>query len=142
MVEGDEEKSASEAAKPEEIGLGIKQLFRYGLQVVTHIGDTGKRSIKFVSTKLLKKDNSTVLQVDVENTGQRWLRLNLKSELYDKDGKSAGIFEGGKLRTYPQTSVRFQIEYKDVSPGQYKALVIADGGGNDVFGANYTLLIK
>jgi hypothetical protein len=140
MVEGISS-SSPEAVKKEKgiISMGISQVIRYGLQMITQIGDTGARKLKFLKTRLLKEDKERILQLDIENIGERLLRPALWAELYDEKGKSIGKFEGGKLGVYPATSVRFRIDLSQVPKGKYKALVVADCGGDDLFGATYTL---
>lgn len=129
----------SSEADPEEVGLGIMQTLRYGIQVVTHIRDTGTRKIKFLSTKLLKEEDKRILQLDIENIGERWLRALLWAELYDDAGNTLGPYEGGKLRIYPGTSVRFRVDLTEVPSDKYKSLVVIDCGGDDVFGASFSL---
>jgi len=139
MVEGvpksSRESSQAENAKPQ---VTITQIMRYGIQVITHIGETGERKIEFLQTKLLRESDKRVLQVDIENTGERWLRLSLWTELYDESGSYTGKFEARGKRTYPGTSARFKVDLSDVPEGEYKALVVADGGGDDIFGAHYS----
>ncbi len=140
MVEG-VPKSSPLSSQPErgKTKVGITQIFRYNIQMVTHIGDTGERKLKFLKTKLLKETEKRVLQLDMENTGQRWLRPLLWVELYDTTGTYLGKFEGGKKRIYPGTSVRFKVDLTNVPKGTYKTLIVADCGGDYIFGANYTL---
>lgn len=125
--------------KKNKITVGITQVMRYGLQMITHIGDTGIRKLKFVKTKVLKTEEKRILQIDMENIGERWLRPFLWAELYNEEGISKGKFPGGKSRIYPGTSVRFRIDFSQVPTGTYKALIVADCGGDDLFGATYTL---
>jgi len=127
---------------PEDIELGVQQIFRYGIQIVTHIGNTGSRLIKFVNTKLLKENAQQFLQLDIENIGERWLRATLWAELYDSQGNYVGKYEGGKLRIYPGTSVRFKVDLSSVPNNNYKALVIVDCGNDTIFGVNLNLIIK
>ncbi len=140
MIEGISS-SSPEAVRQEKdkITFGISQVIRYGLQMITQIGDSGDRKLKFLKTRLLKEDKERILQLDIENIGERLLRPALWAELYDEKGKSVGKFEGGKLGVYPATSVRFRIDLSRVPKGKYKALVVADCGGDDLFGATYTL---
>jgi hypothetical protein len=119
--------------------IGIGQILRYGVQVVTNIEDSGERQLDFVETKVLRDGKQRCLQVDLENIGERWLRPALWTELYDTDGNCIGKFDGGSLRIYPGTSVRFKIDLSAVEPGEYKAVAIADCGADDIFGAAYTL---
>lgn len=143
MVEGISPASPEAAKqKKDKITVGISQIIRYGLQMITQIGDTGARKLKFVKTKVLKTGDKRILQIDIENIGERLLRPSLWVDLYDLKGRSFGKFEGGKLGIYPNTSVRFRIDLSRVPTGTYKVLVVADCGGDDLFGATYTLKFK
>jgi len=122
--------------------MGIAIGIRYAVQIVAHIEETGKCEPNFIDMKLEKKDNTKFLQIDMENTGERWMRPTLLIELYDDSGEQIGTYEGGKLRIYPGTSVRFSVNMTDVPKGNYKAMIIADCGNEDIFGATFTLSLK
>lgn len=136
--------SSPEASKSEKdrVELGIRQVLRYGIQMLTHISDTGTRKIKFLDKKLISQDGRTILQMDIENIGERWLTPTLWVELHDSQGTDLGRFESGKTRIYPSCSVRYKVDLTDVPKGKYKALVVADNGDEYVFGAKYDLEIK
>jgi len=119
--------------------LAIKQVIRYGTQIVTHIRDSGDRRLKFFKTRLLKEGERRTLQVDVENIGERLLKPFLWVELYDEEGSYIGRFEGERLRVYPGTSVRYRVDLSKVLKGEYRALVVADCGSDDIFGVTYAL---
>lgn len=137
-------KSSPEAPEEErgEVRLNIRQVWRYGIQMVTHIGDTGSRKLEFLDTKLLRDGEGRTLQVDIENIGERWLRPLLWAELYNQEGSFMGRFEGECLRIYPGTSARYRVDLSEVPKGAYKALVVADCGGDDLFGATYTFKLE
>lgn len=136
--------ASPEAVKQQKdrISFGISQVMRHGLQMVTQIGDTGTRELKFVRTRFDKAKGRRILEVDVENTGRQWLKPALWVECYTAAGASAGRFEGGKSRIYPGTSVRFRADLSAVPPGEYKALVVADCGGDTLFGAAHTFRFR
>jgi hypothetical protein len=133
----------TEAAPPgapqKEPSLGITQVMRYAVQIVTHIGDTGSRKLEFVGMELLQETGQKTFQVDVQNTGERWLRTYSRLEIYNLKGDLVGKFEGERLRTYPGTSTRFKFDVSHVMEGRYKALVVLDNKDSYVFGAQYTL---
>lgn len=129
-------------AKEGTITFTITTAYRYGIRMVTNIGETGERSMKFADKQLLMQDDQRVLQLDLENTGERYLRLLVWVELYDEDGTSIGRFEAGRRGMYPGCSTRFQVDLSQVAPGKYKALVVADNGDEYVFGARYELEIE
>jgi hypothetical protein len=145
MVEGVPSDSieASGAEKtPPEVGLGVVQLFRYAIQIVTHIGSTGAPELKILAARLEASEKGPVLLLDVGNNGTRWLRPTVWADLYDTAGVAAGRSDAGALRIYPETSVRYRLDLAGVPPGLYKALVVLDGGGENVYGASYTLDLK
>ena len=132
--------AASTLKKPKKTEMGITQTIRYGIQIVTHIANTGSKKIKFVNVQVVTKEKGErILQVDVENTGEVGIRPDVYTELFDYQGKSLGKFSGNKYRIYPGTSVRQLIDISKVAPGTYKAIIVVDAGGEDIFGANYTL---
>jgi len=142
MVEGvpKESPESSIGRKNDRTEMGLRQTLRYGIQIATHIAGTGKRSVTFLGARLMKAAGvGTVLQVDVENNGTLWFRPDVYVELFDAQGASRGKFAGQKFRMYPGTSVRQQIDLHTVAAGKYKALVVVDAGGDDVFGAQYVL---
>ncbi len=120
-------------------GVGIQQRMGYGIQIVTHIGDTGERKISISDVKLLREEEGPVLQLDVENTGERWVRPMAWAELYDEQGSTVGRFESSQLRIYPGCSVRHRFVLSEVPSGAYKALVVFDNNDEYVWGAQYDL---
>jgi hypothetical protein len=122
--------------------MGIQTKIRYGIQMVTHIGDSGARMIKFSNKRLINQNGRRYLQMDTENIGERWLSPTLWVEIYDSHGEKVGRFESSKKRIYPGCSVRHEVDLTDIPKGKYKALVVADNGDEYVFGAKYDFGIE
>ena len=144
MVEGIAKGSAESTlpTDPKKAQMGIRQTIRYGIQLATHIAQTGTKNIKYLDAQLVtKEDGKKYLQVDLENTGDIGIRPDVYVELFDASGASAGKFSGVRFRLYPGTSVRQMIELTKSAKGRFKALVVVDAGGDDVWGAEYTLEI-
>ncbi|MBA7641411.1 hypothetical protein ES703_49089 [subsurface metagenome] len=145
MIEGISEMlPEATKSKGDQATLGIRQVIRYGIQITTHIGDTGVGRLEFLKTRLLREGERRILQVDIENIGERLLKSFLWAELYDEEGSYVGRFEGGEfhIRIYPGTSVRYRVDLSQVPKGAYRALVVADCGGEDIFGVTYTLELE
>jgi len=120
--------------------MGIQQTIRYGIQIVSHIENTGSADIAFIGSQLIARDDgSRVLQVDIENKGDRAIRPDVFVELFDEGGAAHGKFSGVRSRIYPGTSIRQSILLTNVPKGTYRALVVVDSGGDDVVAAQYTL---
>jgi hypothetical protein len=142
MVEGISKESpeSSLQEKKNKPQMGVRQTLRYGIQIASHIAGTGSKSIRFIGAKLVRgNQGETLLQVDLEDNGTLWFRPDVYVELFDGKGISKGKFPGHTYRMYPGTSVRQMIELAGIAKGTYKALVVVDAGGENVFGAQYTL---
>ena len=126
----------------DKITMSVQTVIRYGIQIITHIGDTGIRKIRFLDKKLMSLDGKKIFRIDFENIGDRSLSPSLWAELYNRDGRSMGKFEGRKARIYPGCSIRNDIELAGITPGKYKALVVIDNGDDHIFGAQYDLEIE
>lgn len=123
---------------PEE-GIEVQMVMRYGIQIVTHIGDTGERKIQILDRALERVDDGLLLQIDVGNAGERWVRPEVWTELYNDKGELVGRFESSRQRIYPGCSVRHRLQLDDVPSGRYRALVVFDNDDEYVWGAQYTL---
>ncbi|MFW6029457.1 MAG: hypothetical protein ACOCRO_04305 [Halanaerobiales bacterium] len=122
-----------------DVNLGVNTVVRYGIQIVTHIGNTGERSIKILEKRILNENGKSILTLDIENDGQRWVKPEVSIDLYNSDGElSAELSSGVIKRLFPGTSVRHSIDLGSVS-GKYQAMVIIDNGDDNIWGAQYKL---
>lgn len=133
---------AKGGASNKEIVFGVSQVMRYGVQIVTHFGETGKRSLKFLKTEMLEDKDRKTLQVDVENNGERWLRPFSYVELFTEKGEPAGKFDGERWRIFPGSSARFKFDVSALHAGSYNALIVFDNKDVSVFGAQVKLKIE
>lgn len=122
--------------------VGISAGLRFAVQVATHIGDTGKRSLRFFDTKVDKGELFSTLRISLENNGERKLVAVPYADVYSAAGQAVGRIQGSARGLYPGTSIRMEFPLKDMVPGRYKIQVVADCGGNDLFGAVYSLELK
>lgn len=121
--------------------VGFRQITRYGVQLATHIGE-GAPVVQFEGVRLSTDDAGTVtFSADILNTGTGMIRPDVYVRLFDSSGSESGPFDGVRFRIYPGTSVRQRITLEGVPPGDYSALLIVDGGGDDVFGGQYELTL-
>lgn len=121
--------------------LSLTTVVRYGVQVVATVG-SAPAELRFTNPDFSKVSGSSVLTVDVENTGQVSLRAEYYLDLFDANGASLGRFQGTARRAHPGTSVRQRFELGELAPGTYLAIAIGDGGGESVFGAQYSLTVN
>lgn len=144
--------AASEPLAPPAAGakaaVGMQQVLRYGVQVVTDIGATGAPNLQLSGEHVVKTDRGQTqpqgraFTVDAANTGDRSLLPLAWLELFDASGKSAGRFTAEPLRIYPGCSVRFQFDLTAAPAGKYRGLLVLDNRDESVFGAQYELDVQ
>ena len=120
-------------------GVTISTAIRYAVQVVTHIGETGTRDIKFLSLELGKQEEIPVIMAAIENTGERMLRPEVSVELFDEEGNSAGIIKAERRKTFPGTSIMVAIRLEGIRPGKYTGILVAGCEDEYVFGTNLSI---
>jgi hypothetical protein len=121
--------------------LELSTIMRYGVQIITNIGSSATKNMKFNNSKLLKENSNLVLQFDIENNGEQLLKPDVWVKIFNNKGEPVGNFAADAKRTFPKTSVRYNIKLKNITDGKYKALIIADCGEADLFGHQITLNI-
>ena len=120
----------------------IQHVIRQEVMLVTNIGSSGSRQVNFLEPQLRTSDDGTLIfEVLVENKGERLLNPNIWLELYDESGRVVGRFQNDQPRIYPGAALRQSFGLGSLKVGTYLALVIVDEGGEDVFGARYTLQV-
>lgn len=125
--------------------MSIRHNICYAIQIVTNIGRSGKKKLVFRNPVLIRDKNkdSYCFQIDLENTGERWLIPEVWMEIFDQEGEVAGKFRGKqKLRIYPGTSICQKIDLGRLEPGTYPSLFIADNKDDAVFGYRCSLEVK
>lgn len=136
MVEG--QPRLPPQARRGQIGLGA--VFRYAVQVATHLPTAGVRKVRLTRRSFLTDSTGArVLDVVVENTGERAYRPNLWVELYDARGTLRKRVEQQRGLLYPGTSLQQRFSFGALPAGVYKALVFADTGDDTVSAAQYKL---
>ena len=124
----------------EEIKVGLIQIYRYGVQIATHFRSEESYEIAFADVAIADPGTGqSALKVSVDNTGNIFMKPNVWVELFDGNGNKAARRDAKQARVYPGTSVSYWFDIDDVEPGQYEALIVVDAGGENVFGAQYTV---
>jgi hypothetical protein len=120
-------------------GISINTILRYAIQIISHIGDTGSRNLEFLAFDLSQSEGIAQFDVSIGNSGERGLRPELSLELFDENGRSVGIFRADSKRIYPDTSTRFTIPLRDIPPGNYTGVLLADCHDDYIFGTNVSI---
>ncbi len=123
-------------------GVTINTAIRYAIQLITNIDNTGTRDVKFLGLNITPQDETNVLDVFIENTGERVLRPELALELFDETGNSTGTLKAERRKIYPGTSVKMTLVLDGIKPGNYTGVLVADCDEEHVFGTNVSFEIN
>ncbi|MEP6999958.1 MAG: hypothetical protein ABI969_05740 [bacterium] len=136
MVEG--APTAPPASANKQVGLG--SVVRYAVQLATHLPATGSRKVAFANQTLAADSTGhRVVELEVENIGDRGYRPSIWVELYDASGTLRGRREQQRGLLYPGTSLKQRFVFDTLPAGSYKAVIFADTGDDAVFAAQYKL---
>ncbi|HWH50126.1 MAG TPA: hypothetical protein VN651_01175 [Gemmatimonadaceae bacterium] len=132
----------SDADKPR-VGLGT--VIRYAVQVATHVGTAGARTVHFDAIEAKQGSDSasaakSTLELDVINAGERAYRPALWVELYDAKGALRAQAKQTRGLLYPGCSLRQRFDLGVIPPGTYKAVIFADTGEETVYASQYTVV--
>lgn len=121
--------------------LNISTSIRYAVQIITNIGLTGTGELEFQQPGLVTEGNRSFFDVILMNTGERIISPDVSMELFDAaTGESVSVIKVPKNGMYPTTSTKCRFPLEGLPAKKtYKAVIVADGSGDDVFGLEYTL---
>lgn len=137
MVEGIETPDTTKQNK----GVTINTSIRYAVQITTNIGESGTSDLQFLGLQLAKENNTNILNVMIENTGERLLRPKLSLELFNESGTSVGVLKADPKKTYPGTSIKIVIPLEGINTGKYTGVLVADCDEDHIFGTNVSIEI-
>jgi len=122
-------------------GVKINTAIRYAVQVITNIGETGKKDLQFLGLELENNGENNVLNVAVENIGECILKPEVSLEIFDANGNSQGVFKADRRKTLPGTSIKTSLVLEGLKPGSYSAILVADCDEDHIYGTNISLEI-
>lgn len=121
------------------VGLRVRQVFRYAVHVVTHLGSGGQPAVEMLDTQFVNLEGARQLLVDVRNGGTRVVRPQVWLEPYTADGRPAGRFEGARPLVYPGLGTTVTVNLADLPAGRYEALLFIDDGTDELTGVRMQL---
>lgn len=118
--------------------------FRFGVTLMTHVGEPSERQLLFRNPELTSDDVTDIdaVSVTVENPTRFLAAADVWLELYDMQGSLVREANGGTLRIYPESARRHTFELGALEDGTYQAVIVADAGDDAVFGVRYDLVLS
>lgn len=120
--------------------FNINTVTRYAIQIVTETEDPGIGKLEFLDPVLIREGDHLFLAVDIVNKGDHYILPDASMELFDEKGESVKVIMAAKKGLFPTTSARYRFDLEGIpSEKTYQTVIVAAGGGEDVFGLEYTL---
>ena len=141
MVEGISE-GTDTPANNREPGVYVENRFRTAVRLQTHLNGPYEPGLRFLERHLLEGVQGRIFRLDMENTGDIELRLNLWAELFAADGRSLGRYELGQVGLLPKAQRRIDWDLPALKAGSYELLLVADHLQEHVFAAQYQLYLR
>jgi hypothetical protein len=140
IAPGSAESSRPRAAQAR-VQMGLQVSIRHGVQVATHVTGGAARELVRITNPAVSRDSTGAKQLtfDVSNAGELAVRPVMRVELYDEQGQRVAATEQQRGLLYPGSSLRQQFGFGALPSGTYRALVVADTDGEEMFGARFTL---
>lgn len=124
------------------LNMTIKTITRQAVQIITEIEGEGLAAMRFGELKLTEEENGLGLNLELVGEGEKILRTNLWVEIYNDDQGLVGKFACDPFGLHPGCSRLEEIPIAPLPRGRYTALIVADCGGDDVFGVQTELVIQ
>jgi sporulation-control protein spo0M len=113
-----------------EIGIGIRTIFRYALNIFATIEGTETREATFTAFNMQGAENGFDAIATMQNNSNIYLRPKVWIELRDSTGEVVYTLEHEEQTVLPETARDFVFELRDlpIESGEYLVMVIADYG--------------
>jgi len=113
--------------------FSVRTKIRYAIQIITNIGE-GEGLLKFTEIDYQKETNQ--VRLHVTNEGSRLQKPEIKIQVYDNNDDLVTEVEARAQKIYPGYCKQYVVPLELEKGKVYKGVVIADSGGEDVFGLN------
>ena len=122
--------------------LNIHESIRYGIQMVTNIGQSGTGQLEFQQPGIVTEGEKRFFDFILLNSGERFISPDVSMELFEAEtGESVKVIKAPKNGMYPTTSTKWRFPLEGLPAKTYKAVIVADGSGDDVFGLEYSIAL-
>jgi hypothetical protein len=121
--------------------VAINDRVRYAVQIIVNKGNYEAPKLIYKKINIFTNGiKSKMVTVELENIGFFSAKVKTQLELYDEKGTKIQTIQGDGKNIYPSRCNIYNIEVKNLKPGKYDGIILADTG-KKIFGSNITLKI-
>ena len=123
-----------------EYGVRVSSNVRYAIQIITDFPTDVPTNVEFKAVQLMEHHGmGKVVNVTLENFGQKVLVPEVKIEVYDNNGELILQKTADTKKLYPSQCRDFQVPLEGLPIGSYQGVLVADCGAADLFGMTLNL---
>lgn len=127
---------------PSDPSIGLRTTIRFGIQIATHVAGEVDHRLQIVNPQLVVDEaGARHLEFVLLNDGAMGYRPKVSLEVFDQSGGQLLTKESQRGLIYPGTSAVQRFDLSLLPSGVYQAVVVADTGSQEVFGAQFNLTI-
>jgi len=124
--------------------------YRYAIQIVTNIKDTGEMDLEFKNFIIEKLDstNTQIITFDLNNYGNLWVDALIKIDIFDDKTNFIGSFYAKNQKVYPGLDKKVSVPLIPLKTSEngklitYYAVLVADCGNSKIFGHQFSFSVK
>lgn len=121
--------------------LGVDSKIRYGIGLITQIGQAEQVAIDFEKAVLDTKKEQTKLNLALINTSFFLEEPNVALEIYDMEGKLMLSKNSSRQKLFPESCSKYLFDISNLPNGKYECLIIAESR-NEYVGTQMSLTIE
>lgn len=121
-------------------GVRVSSNVRYAIQIITDFPTITPTNVEFKAVSLMEDEvMGKVVNVILENFGEKVLVPEVKIEIYDNNGELILQKSADTKKLYPDQCRDFQVPIEGLPIGKYQGVLVADCGAADLFGMTLNL---
>ena len=122
----------------------VNQNVRYGIQIVTNLGEKGKMNIEYKKPEVkMLKENKYIFRIDIVNKGIFELKTNPQIIIINKNtGEIVNTYERKQIRLYPNTSIAVKEKISLDKKIPYKIIAIVGNNRRGYYGKEYSIGVE
>jgi len=122
-------------------GFKLDAIIRYGVQIITSIGDETNWNIDVIEKSIEVQCDQRVFKLSVENSGTRAFKAPVFFQMFSKAGENIMKVKTLARRIFPDSSIQFLFNIpNEVAPGQYQILLFLEND-DDFVGVEYDVTL-
>jgi hypothetical protein len=122
-------------------GITIRSIVRYGIQIITSIGDEKKWDINVVGKKVNAESMNRSFKLDVENKGSRAFKAPVFFQMFTKEGDNILKKKTLPRRIFPGSTIEYSFDIpKAFVSGEYQVLIFFEND-DDFLGVEYDITL-